>query len=77
MPVCPHHPMQPAATGAPVPADVLAATPLSGAAAVAVVVDGALRPELSTGIGDLAARGVYVGALGGAPAAVQAKLVRF
>ncbi len=66
---------QPAAPGAAVPLELLQRTDLPDAAAVAVVVDGVLRPELSRGLGALPG-GAYVGPLEGAPPAVAEKLVR-
>ncbi|KAG2445647.1 hypothetical protein HXX76_000257 [Chlamydomonas incerta] len=65
--------VQLAAAGAAVPAELLAAHELPGAAARLVVVDGVLRPELSTGLSGLPA-GTYVGPLAGAPDAVKQKL---
>ncbi|KXZ47412.1 hypothetical protein GPECTOR_35g850 [Gonium pectorale] len=65
--------VEPAPAHAEVPASLLARHTLPGAAVVAVVVDGALRPELSSGLGPQAG-GAYVGPLEGAPAALQAKL---
>ncbi|GLC59202.1 hypothetical protein PLESTB_001461400 [Pleodorina starrii] len=66
--------VQPAAAGASVPSDLLAATDLPDAAVVAVVVDGVLRPELSRGLTEGLPKGVYVGPLEGAPAAAVEKL---
>lgn len=68
------HAAQPAAAGAAVPSELLAAHELPGAAARLVVVDGVLRPELSSGLSGLPA-GTYVGPLAGAPEAVKQKLV--
>ncbi|EFJ51036.1 iron-sulfur cluster assembly protein [Volvox carteri f. nagariensis] len=65
--------VEPAAPGAVVTSELLQRTDLPDAAVVAVVVDGVLRSELCRGLADLP-KGVYVGPLEGASAAVVEKL---